>query len=169
MAQEVQISAADHGGACSGEANHRVPQGGGFPGMGGDSLCPEESEGDIPIAGAVRTAIAGPHHQAQAAPLLNGHARVSRHRPPVTAAPETDKGFNPSQCLGIQWDQGRQGTACLTTGKKEQLCGDAPVMDGMRPFRTVAMSARSDERVKRLGRQEFWRLHEGQHSRIGER
>lgn len=108
MAQEVQIAAADHCGASSGETNHRVPQGRGFPGIGGYSLCPKEREGDIPVAGAVRAAITGPHHQTQAAPLLNGHPRVRRHRPPVIVAPETDKGFNPTQCLGIQWDQRRQ-------------------------------------------------------------
>ena len=108
MAQEVQIAAADHGGASSGETNHGVPQGGGFPGIGGGSLCPKEREGDLPVTCAVRAAIAGPHHQTQAAPLLNGHARIRRHRPPVMAAPETDKGFNPPQCLRIQRDQGRQ-------------------------------------------------------------
>ena len=108
MVQELQIAAADHGGAGSGETNHRVPQGGGFPGICGDPLCPEEREGDLSVAGAVRAAIAGPHHQTQAAPLLDCHARIRRHRPPMVSAPETDKGFNPPQCLGIQWDQGRQ-------------------------------------------------------------
>ena len=67
MAQELQIAASDHGGAGSGETNDRVSQGGCFPGIGGDTLCSKESEGDLPIAGAVRAAIGDPHHQTQAA------------------------------------------------------------------------------------------------------
>lgn len=155
MAKKLQVVAADHGGARSGETNHRVSQGRSLPRIGGDTFCAIESCRYVAIAGAVRSAIGGLHHQAQAPALLNCHSRVRRHGSPVTDSPKSDQSLDPAEGLGIQGDQGRQRTAGLGAGKEKKLGGDPTVMDRVRSLRAVTLTAQSNERQGGLGRQEI--------------
>lgn len=141
MAQELQIATGNHGTAALDETDHGVAKGRGFPQIGGNTACPIEDVRDFTVAGAAFAAIGGLHHQAQAAPLLIGHSCIRRHGPPMTGAPETDEGLDPSKRLGIERDQGREGSARRAPGKQEQLCRNPTIADGMKSLWALVLFA----------------------------
>lgn len=146
MTQELQIAATNHGGPAFDEADDRVAQRRGLPWIGSDARLPVKRYGDFAVARAARTAIGGLHHETQAAALLHRDPRVWRHWPALPGAPETNKGFDPPECLVVERDHGRSRPARFGVGKKDELRADRAVMDGVTSFRTVTVRAEASER-----------------------
>lgn len=87
----------------------------------------------------------------------------------MTGAPETHEGLNPSERLGIERDQGHEGSARCAPRKEEQLCRYPTVADGMKSLGTLVLFANLNGRCQRFAGQEIWRGHEGHHRGVGER
>jgi len=121
MAQQLEIAAADQGGAAFDKADHHVAQRRGLPGFGGDALAAEENRSDLAIARAIRPAVGRLHHQAQTAALLRGHAFVGWHRATLSRLPQSDERLDTAKNVVIQRDQCGQRPAGIAIREEQHL------------------------------------------------